>query len=85
MLLVVWVMSLFGWQIAFFETDYFLTDSILVVSFIYLILGVRRFYQSNWLVSAIKSALLSGGVLLLIAYVFRLFLFFAVMHSITEI
>jgi hypothetical protein len=83
-LFISWVMSIFGLQLAFFADD-FLTGIILVVSFTYLLFAARRFYQSNWLVSAIKSALLSCGVLLLIVYVFRLFLFFAVMHSITEI
>jgi hypothetical protein len=84
-LLVTWLLSLLHTQIAFFKTESFLTCTVLVVSFIYLLFGVRRFYQSNWLVSLIKSAVLSSGVFLLIVYVFRLFLFFAVMHSITEI
>ncbi len=85
MLLVRWVTSLLHGQTDFFGTEYFLTGTILIVNFIYLLFAVRRFYGSNWLVSVIKSTLLSYGVLLLIVYVFRLFLFFAVMHTITEI
>ncbi len=84
-LLVRWVTSLLHWQTDFFGTELFLTGTILVVNFIYLLFAVRRFYRDNWLLSVIKSALLSYGVFLLIVYVFRLFLFFAVMHSITEI
>ncbi len=84
-LIISWVMRIFSLQVAFFAGDDFLTGIILVVSFSYLLFAARRFYQSNWLVSAIKAAFLSFGVLLLIAYVFRLFLFFAVMHTITEI
>ncbi len=70
---------------SFFETESFLTATTVIANFTYLPFGVRRFYKNNWLVSTIKSALLSYGALLLIVFVFRLFLFFAVMHTITEI
>jgi hypothetical protein len=80
-----WLMGITIGHIAFMNTEIFLTDVTLGISFIYLLFAVRRFYRSNWLISTIKAGLLSYTVLLLVVYVFRQFLFFAVMHSITEI
>ncbi|MHB8206369.1 DUF3667 domain-containing protein [Mucilaginibacter sp.] len=80
-----WLISICYSRVEFMHTEEFLTYATLAISFTYLLFAVRRFYRKNWLTSIIKSALLSYGVLLLIVYIFRSFLFFAVMHSITEI
>jgi len=69
----------------FMNGEHFFTVLLLGVCFVYLLFSIRRVYRKNWLISTVKAALLTFSVLLLIVYVFRLFLFFAVMHSIIEI
>jgi hypothetical protein len=57
---------------------------IFTLNFVYLLFAVRRVYQENWLLSALKSTLLSMMVIVLVAFVYRNALFFIVMHSIAE-
>ncbi|MDB5023582.1 MAG: hypothetical protein JWP78_1337 [Mucilaginibacter sp.] len=55
------------------------------LNFVHLLFAVKRVYRENWLLSALKSGLLSMMVIVLIAFVYRNALFFIVMHSIAEV
>jgi hypothetical protein len=84
MLATAWLISYFNGHAGFMYTEVFFIIILQLVTFVYLLFAVRRFYLNNWAFSIIKSVILSAGVYFLIVYVFRVFLFFAVMHTITE-
>jgi hypothetical protein len=57
---------------------------IIGVTFIYLLFALKRLYRQNLILTILKSLLLSCTVIFLIAFVYRIALFFIVMHSISE-
>jgi hypothetical protein len=57
---------------------------IFTLNFVHLLFAVKRVYQENWWLSALKSGLLSMMVIVLLALVYKNALFFIVMHTIAE-
>ncbi|HEY2582164.1 MAG TPA: DUF3667 domain-containing protein [Mucilaginibacter sp.] len=61
-----------------------LASIILFINWIYLFFATRRVYSGTWFGSFLKSGVLSVTLYLLIAFVYRMALFYIVMHSIGE-
>jgi Protein of unknown function (DUF3667) len=72
----------FGFDLTRSEFSFILI--IMGVTFIYLLFALKRLYPQNLILTILKSFILSSTVIFLIAYVYRIALFFIVMHSISE-
>lgn len=79
-----WLLNHSGTGAHLRDTEYQTIIIIFTLNFVYLLFAVKRVYKENWLLSALKSALLSIMVIVLVAFVYRNALFFIVMHSIAE-
>jgi hypothetical protein len=81
---VQWVITSlhFGFDLTHSEFSFILI--IIGVTFIYLLFALKRLYRQNLILTILKSLFLSFTVIFLIGYVYRIALFFIVMHSISE-
>ncbi|MDP9042433.1 MAG: DUF3667 domain-containing protein [Bacteroidota bacterium] len=81
---VQWILTAIHSRIDLTHSELSFILIIIVVTFIYLLLALRRLYRQNILFTILKSLFLSCAVIFLIAYVYRIALFFIVMRSISE-
>jgi hypothetical protein len=81
---VQWFFNILHLGINLFNSQIYFVLIIALVTFIYLLMALRRIYRQNYIITAFKSSVLSLTVLLLIAYVYRIALFFIVFRSLSE-
>ncbi len=91
LLLIPYIVRPIQWILSALHSGFDLTHSefsfiliIIGVTFIYLLFALIRLYRQNLILTILKSLILSCTVIFLIAYVYRIALFFIVMHSISE-
>jgi hypothetical protein len=81
---VQWLIQLFGIDIDVFRSQNALLLIVLLSCFSYLSVALRNVYHEKIWLSLVKAAFLSVTVIVLIALVYRLVLFFVVMHTVGE-
>ncbi len=84
LIFLVYALSKIGVEVAILYSQAFLTGFVLLINWIYLFFAVKKVYRGNIALGLLKSGVLSITTFLLLAYVYRLALFFIVMHSISD-
>ncbi len=82
--IIVFLLQLVHIKTAFLFSESATLGIVLPVWFVYLLFSMRLVYRQNWLLTIFKAAVATGGVLALIIFVYRLALFFIVLHSVSD-